>query len=688
MSEYELTHQIDFPVHILKLMGNEIVQGEGSKIVTILRMAAKTLSAIHKYKDTKAKFKEIDQGFSQIQEEIAQLQEEIVELGQQLNLDISELEQFYTSGIMNTYFTDIASVMDSSTHNGLRYYSSEGARYQAGQITEQEMNQDTALARSFAFEVYMASPQFAVCNWSEQLHALICPPSGFPQNNALTTYANVIIQKATPQGLSDSASMMKLYLLLENYFLQVVNNQFQCVTVWTNACNFYDTTGHQAELYYKGTFTTDIKQEINAFLNTVDYMMVNLGEYRTTTRFKNDMDYFANGLAPDNVFIHVLARAQFVANLLYDALGIAAPVMCGHILTPYNYTNGTLPVVSTVSVKIDGGSKTSLLTSQANVIAGQLPYTYWVGGDPAICHPDNNWSVYRFGTPGVPDSGWQTSPCTLVIEDNDNIRTPWVHYIDIKGKVTPLFYNPRNPSQTSKTYTPECNVEFAYFSALWPWGFFWMTNSEGYWHRTGYFDFFSFNDDFLLCSTYAPPVAGSLGSTAKLDAFFPQTDAEFYYDVNTPWDMELNGNTASTPYYYLVADNYYCNVKTGGELPAIKGYLKAWGTYTVYYNMKGIQGDLIRIDMGLGIDKKQYPHCQYPTYKIQGNVVSALYISQAGVYNTGLGLSSDLSPNYGYQPGVQYFYQTLNLPEAVPAEIYFSQCFQMVYGGMYSFPPE
>ncbi|MEI6175029.1 MAG: hypothetical protein WCR01_14880 [Bacteroidota bacterium] len=366
MSDYEIANHLDFPGHIINRFGRGIVGGEDPEIPNPLKAIGKTLWEVHDYIHTEKRFDQIDDGIKEIEGQISQLQQQMAALAAQLSVDVSELEQFMTGGVISGYITNINGVMDSTTHNGFGYFPMEGRKYQAGQITQQQMNIDTGYARTFANNVFNKASGYDVCTWSEQLNAQICPNVGGSQTNALTTYANLLLQKVTPLGLNDSASMMKAYLLLENYFLQIVNYQFQCVTVWSNACNFYDTSGYQANLYYTGTFQKNIKQEIDAYFSAVGYLAINLNDYRSTANALADLQYVQTGLKPDNLFIHILARAQFLANLYYDALGLNYPVMCGTVITPKNYAIEHGSVVDSITFSIAGKNLSSTATNTKN----------------------------------------------------------------------------------------------------------------------------------------------------------------------------------------------------------------------------------------------------------------------------------------------------------------------------------
>jgi hypothetical protein len=675
MSDYEVKHSQDFVAHKIRLLGHGLA-GDETEPDNPYAEAAKMLWEIQDYENTKMEFANINNGLSKLSGQVAQLQQSITDLGQQLSLDVSELEEIITSIAMNTYFTQIKGLMDSTTHDGLLYYSSEAAKYKAGKITKDVMNTDTALLRDFCHSIYYAQPGATVHDWSEQLNALICPSSGGA--NALITYANVIIKTATSKGYTDSASMMNLFMLMESYFMQVVNKQFQCVNLWSNACNYFFPTSGQANAYYTGTFRANIIQEVAAYLSVVEYLMANLSEYRNQQRFQYDMNFANNGLAPDNVFLHVMARAQFIANLVYDALGLPYPVMCGHILIPCNYGEGNPTHGPNISVTVYRGSTPETIQHKDTTITSQLPYTYWNVADQSTCYHDNNWASYRFGKLGLAHLDWPTSPCAIKVIDNGNANTPWVHYADIKGNVTPMYYNPQNPSQKSTTKNSTCTIPFAFFSANWQWGFLRLTNSTAYWRKIGN----NFDIHHFYNILYTPSTTPFCGTTDGGGMFYQHCGAAaFSYPNMTPGIMQMTGPLVKTDHYYMCADDYYCNVTTT-DVPEVNGSMVVWGSFQVNHTFQTQHGDDIWVFMGVGLSCND----PYGNYTVGWDVVNSTYHNLRN-WASGFGASGNLQTNHGYQPGVQYYFQTYNVGN-INGGIALNTQMQVVYGGYYQLTTE
>ncbi len=670
MSDYEIAQNLDFPGHIIHRLGKGMVGGEDPEIPNPFKKIAKTLWEVYDYKHTEMRFDQIDNGLKQIEGQLTQLQTAITDLGTQLSIDVSEMEQLITQGSMNTYITNIKGVMDSTVHNGFGYFPMEGRKYQAGLITESQMSKDTAYASTFVNNVFNAVTAYDVCNWSEQINNLICPSVGAPQDNALMSYANLIIQKANPKNLTDTASLMKCYQLFESYFLQVVNNQFQCVTVWSNACNCKDTTGYQANLYYTGTFTQNITEEVTAFLTTAEYLALNLSDYRHYVNMSADYPYNQSGLAPDFLYTHILARAQFISNLLYDALGLSYPVMCGTIITPYNYANEYGSVVDSISLQ----TSNKQLNSTAIKLPSQFPYTYWQLS-PAVCYPDNQWNVYRFGKMGAGDSGWPCTPVSIQVIDNGNGYYPWSHYQPIKGNVTPLFYNPQNPNQTSTKYSSQCYIQFGYFGARWNWGYMFITMRDAYYLRPQYLDVQNENSTLGCDPYFSPPGAAT---TDKNGSVYQQSNSQgFSWLHNNLGGCSFSYTCVNTDHYYIAADVLYCDISTSSNVPPISGKLEMWGMSSSQYTG---QNGLMKVFLGTAINSLDN-WCQVTVVRSTQDIIKENY-GNAGSWENFIS-SVYIDPGKNYQPSAEVYYQAYN-PYAVPVAFTTCNMMQVVYDGTYN----
>ncbi len=681
LSDYEIANQADFPGHIIHRLGKGLVGGEDPDPENPFKDVGETLLEIYDYKHTEHEFAEINHALTNLTNQITILMNTINSMGQHLSIQIDDLMAFISTGDLNTQISYVTTAMEAGTEDQFMYYPKLGAAWEADSLNPAlivQMDSARSYVHTYATAVYHDQTGNSMVNIINQMRKDLCPPLGSADDNALMAYAKTVVS-LTNGKIHDSTDAMNAYLLIESYFLTVINYQLQAATVMSNACNLLDPTGI---LGYDTSFLNSdvippITQEVGVFISAVDYLVANIGEYRNQARFISDMQYANAGLAPDNIFIHVLARSQFIANLLYDAMGLSYPVMCGHILTPYNYGNDP-----TGSLSVTIGSKT--ITAIPDQVLSQLPYTYW---DNTTCHPDQTWNSYRYGNLGIPDPGWPTGNQPLVIS-NVGGQTPWVHYVPIKGSITPLYYNPKNPNQTSTIQTTECTIEFAYFSANWQWGYLLLSNSttQSGWKKTsdgGAFDFESFNSS-LVGSTMGVPFAAS-GKGANLS--YQTSGISFTYPNTTSGSMQAKGTTAKTNNYYVIVDGNWIGVTTGSELPTVGGNIQGWASYNVLYSMQGSGGVDLTVNIGTTRPKENhYSWTGDDYYTVGGDVVRTNFHDLQGVLNQGFGASQNLQPNTSYQPGVQYYYQTANLASAVSASISFNQAYQFVYGGYYNVP--
>jgi hypothetical protein len=680
MSDHEIANRNDFPGHVLHQVGTGLVGSEGPEPVNPFKEVGETLWEIYDYEHTEHEFQQVNQGLNELINQVSILSSTITSMGEHLNIQIDNLTAYISSGDLNTQIGYVKTAMGSSTEDEFMYYSNTAAAWEADSLNPAriaQMNTLKAYAPTYANSVYHNVSSNSMANIIQAMNEDLCPTLG-TGNNALKAYTKTVVS-LTNGKINDSTDAMNAYLLVESYFLTVINYQLQAATIMENACNLVDSTGILGydTVFWNHSVVPQLSEEVNVFLSTVDYLVANIGEYRNQTRFQYDMQYADAGLAPDNLFTHVLARSQFIANLLYDALGLPYPVMCGHILTPSKYPSDPTQVLF-VSI---GSQSTSAAPTQ---VLSQLPYTYW---NNTTCHPDQTWNAYRYGVMGQYDQQWPTGKQSLVLSSAGG-QTPWVHFVPITGSVTPLFYNPKNPSQTSLTQTAECTIEFAYFSACWQWGYLLLSNSstEFGWKKTsdgGAFDFETFNSG-LVGSTMSVPFAAT-GKNQNLS--YQMTGISFTNPNTTTGTMKATGTTGHTSDYYVIVDGNWIGVTTGSDMPALGGTIQGWASYNVTYGMQGSGG--VDLTVNIGTTRPAENHYAWTGdeyYTVGGDVVRLNFHDQMNTVNQGFGASQNLQPNTNYQPGVQYYYQTANLSSAVPASITLNQAYQFVYGGYYNLP--
>lgn len=675
--------------NLYRLMGKSMQEGDDPLIPEQFKKLGETLWEAYDYQHTEMRFDQVMNGLNEITNQITVLQNEIQDLSNQLNLDVTKLENFYTTGDLVQQFNNTNIIWgDTSTPMTFQYFTNEANLYQKGQIPLSKYKLDTADMRTFCYGYSQGVNVGKLDLNIQSMYSDIMPTTTTGQTglNGMYLYLNQLLSEFTQEKKTDTASIMSAYKLFENYFLQVINYQFRNVTIFCNTWNFYDTTGITAMQYYGGDFQKYITSEITRYLELVNFFVVN-AEYRTGNQFCADMPYAQSALAPDLQTMHVMTRAQFIANLLYDALGLPYPVVSGYILYPsQSMSANQLAFTFTPSGSSPIGTPQVMNRSSSSVtIPSQIPYTNWQVGDPAVSSPDNNWLMFNaFWPMNQADNGWFAVPYTVLLQDNGSHTSPWIHFTPVTGGMHPWFYNPDNPSQVSQVYTTNTPILFGYFGACWRWGRLFLTNDEAWNHSLSLpFNYIFFNSSVGNC----PWHTGSLQAYTKSDKdVYLASGGNFSYPYSTQGYMTFTGTTQSTDYYYMVGDAWYHNAKTGSSLPPNQGGVSIYGWVNGYYGMKGSGGDdlwaLIGTDV---ISDKCGAAPDNNEAMVNNNVNYNHWHDVSGSWNSGFGNIVSLNANTSYQPGVEYYYQTFNISN-VSASISVYANMQFVYSGFYNIP--
>lgn len=451
MSTFELSGQKS-----LQGYGMYSIMKEGIGPLEIFDEAYGIFEAIEGYKqeqEYQEEIKKINNSLNNIQTQLGVLENDFAALAAQLQFDMNQLmnEVYQLSSIAAT--APIITAYSNADENGFRWYSDQALAHNSG---------------STADSIYMATqikPRMNnfITNYTTGVYATTL-------QNAIVTLNGYVMPSSTSSGLlnilsrnivmqNKQAAPLEQYTILENYFLQIANYQFQALAVQLN-CFVNDSLDYQSfSAWYVQMFTPQIDQ----FLKAVNFLAVSLYDYRNINQFNADLPYVYAGLSPDTLVGRMLARAQFVANLLYDACGYKIPVMCGTVVVPnyYNAGSGTTPVGNFV-LSVGGNN---LAPRTDTVVKSPYPYTYWTSSN-MNCSPDNQWKIFNFGKFGTADITWPTTQQSILITG-----TSWGNLNPIQGKITPLWYNPRDPSQTSTTKNDSCTIQFAFFSVSWRWGY-------------------------------------------------------------------------------------------------------------------------------------------------------------------------------------------------------------------------
>ena len=686
MSDYEIANSLTFPVYQQRLFGKIMVGDDDPVVPDPLKYVGQTLQKVKAYQTTQHQFQTVNIAYDQLVSQLMTLQSSINNMGTVLGIDVTQCLNMITSGDLNTQIGNVNSIWSAAaSNNGFMWYSEVAANWESDPTNQAyitQMNAAQSDVDAFCINVRNnGSNPGGMINCINQIYEDICPTDG-TGTNAIGAYAKLIIQEVTAKGkITTAAGAMAAYVGLESYFLTAMNYQTRAAIIYANACNEQDPTGALGydTAFWNQCYIPAITPEVNVFLSAVNYLYINLADYRTTSRFQSDMAYANTGLAPDEIWKDALARSQFVANLIYDGLGFSYPVMCGTILTPWNYTNGNSPIVNQLNLQFVAGNQRTV-TLNANTLQSQIPYTYWTQGSTATLASDYKWNVYQMGTLGVGDAGWATG--TIQVTDGGSTQSPWRHVSPIKGNVSVLWYNPKNPLDSASARSNTYCMQFAYFMANWQWGYLNCSDFQtGQWsHQTYYAP--NFNSQIIIPEEC--PTTPFTGTTDHGNTLYNWTGT-FSYPDNSFGTMLMGGNMINTSYYFLAADLITINVSAVSDPSTItNNELQAWSYYKCYYDMTGSGSSDLWVDMGVGIN---YIGSK-PTggYVSDGSQINVHFTNQVGNWNSGVGTCGSLKSNTVYQPSIQYNYQTQNCGSN-PANIQLYTGFQFVYTGLYNLPP-
>jgi hypothetical protein len=482
MTKDEMTNNKHFIGSTFRMFGKGIAGEDSIEIPESIKDIGHYLWQIHEYEHAKkdTTFKGIYDNLNSINAQITALQTGIADLGKEIQIQTNQLEDFFTTQEIQTQYNYLATQLDSGTVSEFMYYPSLAAKYQQDPVTWAATMKDASIQLlTYSHDTYYATGPGSMVDVIQQLKGLMIPAAGSMLKNALHTFNTTLIPLAYAKEVyNDSSTAMITYQILENYFLWIVGTQFQCENILVNSANVIDSanTMHYAQTLYTA-FKPVITQEVDVFLKEVNFFVANLDEYRNAKRWNNDVQYAGSGLTSDEIFVNVLARAQFLANTLYSAVGADHPVMCGRIITPMNYSNGNGSLLSSLTLNLP--QKT--ITANAVHASSWIPYTYWQGtSSPNTCHYDTTWSVFSFGTMGQSDPGFGTGPIKVSLNCPDN-QTPWTHSSPtIEGTVSVFYYNPMDLNDKQLTYDSVHDMQFGFFSYNWKWGFLYLRYGQGF----------------------------------------------------------------------------------------------------------------------------------------------------------------------------------------------------------------
>lgn len=410
---------------------------------------------------TQAELENMNGQLTSINAELASLNASLSALAAEMSLDFTKLENFELALNAQKYFDNIGDLYSSTSNSGLLYYSQTALDIKMGLA-----GPSWSILESFwqqYFSVAAGNNTSGAVASVTGLHGLVCPNSSLLQDGLLAKFAEqVIIQSYGSAHQSQHASTA--LGILENYFSTIINYQYQALTVYGNIVNAQDTTGFTFREYLYGTFRHQIEDEINAYLNTVDFMVLNLADFRNKVQFASDMQYYQLAMAPDTTYLNGLARSRFIAALLLQSVGLNYSIVNGTVITPNDLTNGKTVPVNTISGSIDASAVS--FTANADKYPSIYPYTKW---NDSLAMADNEWNFYRIQDTAQAFTGGDH---TIQIFSSDAYH-PWRHDLPIQGVVKVLYYNPDQPDPATATLSPTDvnSMAFGFASWAWYWGF-------------------------------------------------------------------------------------------------------------------------------------------------------------------------------------------------------------------------
>ena len=621
------------------------------------------LMDIHKDKEAKEEYETIKNDLNQISAQLVILNQEVLSLSQQLQISTTDIESMLSSMSLEANIRTIKTSFSTTDHRGLIYYAQQADTARFFADSTQRMKTLDSLARNnYAYGIYtLSNPDIegAIAG----INTTICNP--VYNQSPMKLFVDNLINKGV--NIQDTAKAMMAYRMLENFFLYLLNAQFQGVTI---LCNVDSLVGSPGEFhdYYTGSFTTMINNELTFFLKTVDYLMINLTDYRTPGRFNYDLHYADAGLAPDPLFYNVFARSRFVNNLIVNALGENYNPVQGLIIVPRCVFSGT-----NVTVFLDNYWN-PLVSDPSITLTSIYPNTVWTKNSSSKtgnCSPDNQWISLHVQGPGSDTQGGITG-----IEVNGD---PWTHSVPIKGHMSVKWYNPQQPDPKTATngMTSTNTMELGCFSGLWNLGELYLTNSDFnsyWWHLNPYFHY-SINSKIRGPVTSAPVN----GTTDGQNILWPHSQGGFSNPTNNAAWLKFNAYSDQTSNGCVLSDAVHTNIQVTFQdnPPMLAPSAKIWCNWSVNWAISCSYWDMY-IWIGTQIDQNSEGYVTNPD--MVKNTYSNYHPSEI---DDNFCQSSNLQENTGYQPGFAYYLWSQKTQNQ-PAYINFRQTSQVIYGGTYS----
>jgi hypothetical protein len=680
MSEFEISRNKPINGHLLvnslgKINWGELIPGAFGFGIGIFDIVSWTKS----YAEHQKELKEMNQINSEIN--LLHVQDSLIsagitELVEQLNYSTAQIMNQINNAAAMQYISDIKMRFGNQDHNGLRYYSLAGANYENNKPGYDSVFMSGVLQQELTGFINTNVLTPVIDNDFNGLNLLICPVIPM-DTSCLFTFAKLLVSQSA-MSVKDTSEFadftMYNYLLLESYFFSLLNYQYEAATIKINVLKQADTLQMQA--YVQNTMIPAFKEEADMFLQAASYLLVNIADYRSLSRWKKDAAFSGLSMAPNTDMYNAMARAQFRVAELYQTLDLTDQPVFGSIIVPRNFCSSP-PLVQI------GTSGSLGPNSAVQSFRGIIPYTLWSGSGTALY--DNNWDVYHYNLPAGSGTGMR-----LV-----QVNPTWPHISQGPGYgyITPLWYNPANPDETSSTQTDSCIIQFASFCLSWQWGTLmtdYITTATGVVNRALFGNF-----EIDPFGAYDCHWCGNPKSSDSMKAPFI---AQWHSD-QLKWENIQNDAQRSfrnvlggqSPFHYTLTDvmqpyssgsvYLYDQVTMPVSVPRVppNGGISMFASYTVSLALDPWPSTLKEVNLKIGstlIDSKDSCGCSdRPAWISNGNVVNVGSLAGSG---SGLGFPQ---PAGTYYPGFQYWFNVYKSSVNTNVTVQFYMDAQMVFTG-------
>lgn len=649
-SEREIIEGKNLHVYNLHLAG-KCLNEDGPEIPPGLDKIGDILKDIYNFNHPDNRFNIINSQLQDITKQLSEIQNELQTISKEIISGTLDVENWITKQAMYSNMVDIYTKFnDTTSQYALQYFPSMAARIQRGDPTAISI----ATLQAYTIQYYNANNNSTIANDVNAMAGQILA------NDALLMFTKqIILNNGTATAANQPANFMNAYLLLENYFLEIVNYQLEGMTIIANVDNYADTTGKTWANAFPG-FKSMFQKEISAFHKAVNYLTCNLYDFRNTSQYTTDVVYWQMGLAPNQYFQPVHARARFVTNILLKGLGLPYVTQGGMALIPSLYgVNGNQ--INSLSISYGGFAPQ---TVNGDTLNSQFMNTFINAG---LAMPLNSWMLFTFSDTSKNITSGQNS---FVIESSSQ-NTPWPHSITIQGTYHVSYYDPKT-GKSSNIRDSVYNMPFGYFSAVWYWGNQIIFNiAPSRFQKYLIYDYWLSGTE-MRCENDCP----SLGTTDSKNNYYPHSQYTQYFQL-TNTQAGYNFSACSTDHTCYMTDAWYWNVEPMASSSPVHAFMyyditdPGWnGTDGVFYSWAGTDLSLTYSKDGANSSNQNIFNFSDPNSTTHKGTSSAIMAEgQLHQLNAGYQFAISGQPqttwyfgwNFDFFPAV-VFTQTLPLP--------------------------